>query len=44
MVFISASDEPETCEQAHSLGVPLLVKPVSLDELLAQMSQALQAC
>lgn len=41
ILFLSANDEPETLAQAAQLGVPLLVKPVLLDELLARMAQAL---
>lgn len=41
IVFISASDEPETCEEARLMGVPLLVKPVNLDDLLGQIAQTL---
>ncbi|HEU4741149.1 MAG TPA: response regulator [Meiothermus sp.] len=44
IVFISASDEPETCEEARLLGVPLLIKPVNLDELLERIAQNLHAC
>lgn len=41
ILLISANDEPDTRAQAEHLGLPLLVKLVSLDELLAQLARAL---